>query len=315
MVLAIVSDIRYFALVLGLLVFTFTQAFILLHAPNGVHASFSFAHDGVELPFGKWSSSLIHTFNMMLGEFDMEWFDYSVSRPFTQFVFIIYMFIVSIVLLNLLIAIMADSYSRVQSKARSEGLSQKAKIMLEMLALQSSQENERYEKEVTWVHLLKPRHRQLHSEQDWQGQINAVEKHIRHALEKSQEDIVRNIGSQIRQLRTAVYNLQQDTVDFEHSEADNLKNQNLQKSRKTGADTQHRKRGNDGSVGPGGNGPGGSAGGDVLHTPSPQCGPGRWSGHESDPVYVMLRRKPNGTPTRTPAGSPGPLFTQQRPKL
>ena len=220
MVLAIVSDIRYFALVLGLLVFTFTQAFILLHAPNGVHASFSYAQDGVELPFGKWGSALIHTFNMMLGDFDMEWFDYSVSKSFTQFVFLVYMFIVSIVLLNLLIAIMADSYSRVQSKARSEGLSQKAKIMLEMLALQSSKENDRYEKEVTWVHLLKPRHRQLHSEQDWQGQINAVEKHIRHALEGSQDDIVRHLGSQIQQLRTAVYNLQPGTAVMEHSVTD-----------------------------------------------------------------------------------------------
>ena len=108
MIFEIVWDMRYFLLSLTSIMIGFGVAFFVL-----------FRHDhessDVKDNFGRVDQTLIRMFAMMLGDFDVEVF-YESNRAYIALpLFILYMIIMMIVLLNLLIAIMGDSFDRVKS--------------------------------------------------------------------------------------------------------------------------------------------------------------------------------------------------------
>ena len=67
----------------------------------------------------------------MLGEFDLEDFQGSGDKNVMAFLFIVMMFFLDIIMLNLLIAIMADEYERVQAWGHEQYLYAKAGIIIE----------------------------------------------------------------------------------------------------------------------------------------------------------------------------------------
>ena len=67
----------------------------------------------------------------MLGDFNAEEFSASLSYNTTLMLFVVFMFLVNIVLLNLLIAIMGDIFARIQESARAAFLYAKASIIVE----------------------------------------------------------------------------------------------------------------------------------------------------------------------------------------
>jgi hypothetical protein len=71
-------------------------------------------------PFGTISESFITLFRMMLGDFDREWFMQRTSHvdTYTTLLFVVYMIIVFIVMLNVLIAVVCDNYDYAMSKSR-----------------------------------------------------------------------------------------------------------------------------------------------------------------------------------------------------
>ena len=84
--------------------------------------------------FQSWSSSLLTGYDMLLGNWDVDQFT-GASEVTSNAALIIgcfYMFMVPIVTMNLLIAIMSDSYDRIRDNQRLEGRLQKAMVLVDI---------------------------------------------------------------------------------------------------------------------------------------------------------------------------------------
>ena len=72
-------------------------------------------------------SALFSAFALLLGDFDS---DLYVQSPVKETLFIVFAGLQIIVLLNALIAIMSDTYDRVQETAKEQGLLQRARLLV-----------------------------------------------------------------------------------------------------------------------------------------------------------------------------------------
>lgn len=112
MMIEITRDMLPFLLVMGVLIVGFSGAFYILFTPsdNVVGAR-------IEIPsaFVNYQSTLLSTFLMILGDFDITTF--KTATPHSDMailMFCVYQVLGMIVLLNLLIAIMGDTFDRVK---------------------------------------------------------------------------------------------------------------------------------------------------------------------------------------------------------
>ena len=94
--------------VMSLVVLGFSQAFWLLSMENE-HVT---DKGDILNPFATIKGSLIGSFTFMLGGYDASYFNGLKLESFAVFLSTMFMLIVSILLLNLLIALMGDSYSK-----------------------------------------------------------------------------------------------------------------------------------------------------------------------------------------------------------
>ena len=109
MIIEVIIDMRYFFLVLLITVAAFGESFLRLSLANVEDERFTTS----------FTDSMIFTYRMILGDFDTSAFG-SVATPAVMIIFLLCTIINMIVMLNLLIAIISDSYARVQ------GISQQA---------------------------------------------------------------------------------------------------------------------------------------------------------------------------------------------
>lgn len=109
MIVRIAYDIRYFLIVLLVVLLGYSQGFWML--------SSSKTNDSGPLPFSTVESSLLNGFLFMLGQnIDTSSnFTNSASESFAIFLLIIFMLTMMILMLNLLIALMGDSFSTIRS--------------------------------------------------------------------------------------------------------------------------------------------------------------------------------------------------------
>merc|ERR1711879_662654 len=85
--------------------------------------------DETEIDTGQIYSMLIQSYRLaMLGDFDFEYFT---SKPYLTIIWIMTTFIVVFVLLNMLIAIMGDTYDRVQEQITVLFYKAKAGLLLD----------------------------------------------------------------------------------------------------------------------------------------------------------------------------------------
>jgi hypothetical protein len=111
MIIEITRDMVPFLVVMAVLIIGFSAAFYILFTP---------LRDGSEpwqIPsdFASFESSLLSTFLMMLGAFDISTFkEGTPNSDMAIAMFCVYQVLGMIVLLNLLIAIMGDTFDRVR---------------------------------------------------------------------------------------------------------------------------------------------------------------------------------------------------------
>jgi hypothetical protein len=108
MIIRICRDMQALMFVLFLVILGFSQAFWLLSTNPPEQADDS----SVVYQFSSIKGSLIGSFTFMLGGYDASNFEGLDMEGFTVLLSALYMLIVSILLLNLLIALMGDSYSK-----------------------------------------------------------------------------------------------------------------------------------------------------------------------------------------------------------
>ena len=133
--LQIANDIRSFLVILLMVMFGFGSMFFLASMPppadgrrldEDADAPSGEADDEAEIgdAFGAPVETIVSVYRLMLGDFDREWF----PRPLTLVMFLAYTFIANIMMLNVLIAVVSDSYANAMIK--SEVLFRRARLEL-----------------------------------------------------------------------------------------------------------------------------------------------------------------------------------------
>ncbi len=105
MVMIIMNDIKYFLFVLMCVLTGFAQGFWLLMNDAQPESDFTDVRE-----------SYFTTFMFMFGDIDVEALSNSKSKAFTKIFLVAFMLTMMILLFNLLIALMGDSFSRVKEK-------------------------------------------------------------------------------------------------------------------------------------------------------------------------------------------------------
>lgn len=128
-ILQITKDVLWFVAILLVLVVAFSQMFFTLLAPSSCATGDASARQCQQ------SEYLLQAYTILLGEFDLNRDSYSTG--FSVFLVVVYSFLVTVVLLNVLIAIASDSYEKCLLK--SQKLFGRARVMLvaELTSFQS----------------------------------------------------------------------------------------------------------------------------------------------------------------------------------
>ncbi|GIM15917.1 hypothetical protein Vretimale_18569, partial [Volvox reticuliferus] len=127
--LRIVSNLRFFMMILVVLVLTFSIAFWQI-------MSFDLPAEETNRrgkEFDTLGNSIVTAYAFgVIGQMDYTVGTGFAWRPWMQVLMLTYTFLITVILLNLLVAVMSDTYSVVKEHARSEWLLLRAKLILEI---------------------------------------------------------------------------------------------------------------------------------------------------------------------------------------
>jgi hypothetical protein len=141
----ILKGIFYFLIVLALVVFGFAFAFWIV------------ANEAPTSSFYHLDDSLVTTFAYMMGQFDSSDFDDISVNQFARYMYVLYMIVTTIILLNLLIAIMGDIYSSVEKNAMAQFRWEQCNVIIaNMFNIEKKTQAKRFNEPLT-VNVLKVR--------------------------------------------------------------------------------------------------------------------------------------------------------------
>ena len=184
MIIEIAIDMRFFVLVLMIATFAFANSFYIL-GRNSPSENGNLAGNTV-------FDAFIFSYKMGLGDFDTDGFD-TVDEEVLWIIFFINTLIILIVLLNLVIAIMGDTFDRVQETQEKSLLKELSQMIRENEFLLS---RKRVFKRSKYVIVIEPEKAEGEGKGTWEGKLNQLktfieessEAHISH-LKKLQESI------------------------------------------------------------------------------------------------------------------------------
>ena len=166
----IIIDMRPFCLVLGLALGTTSFALRLLkHDDEGYNDPFTAAFTSYSM--------------MAMGDFEQESYN---DSALLATVFLYATFIVNIVFLNALIAIMGDTYDKVQETRLERSRLQRGKLLIEIQSLMTEADLDNTELFPKWVHAIVKRSEDK-DKNDWAGRIHAVSKEVKAVVAKLHE--------------------------------------------------------------------------------------------------------------------------------
>ncbi|XP_058128010.1 uncharacterized protein LOC131290720 [Anopheles ziemanni] len=131
----ITGDMFTFGIIYMIVLFGFSQAFFFLYKghPN--------AEDS---PFGSYFGTWMALFQTTLGDYDYADLNLTTYPNLAKTVFVIFMIFVPILLLNMLIAMMGNTYAYVIEQAEKEGMKQWAKIVVNLERAVTQDDAKRY---------------------------------------------------------------------------------------------------------------------------------------------------------------------------
>ena len=214
MVLVICWSIGPFLFVLGATLTGFALAFFALNQAGPGE---------IELPdVGPYSVSdeasgysnageaLLTGFALMLGDFDLQEFAASLSPTLMRILFVVFMLLVNIVLLNLLIAIMGDVFDRVQDSAKAQYLYSLAKIILEYDTLiPQTVRTANPLKFPNYLQVLVPQKSDGAGStgDEWAGRIRALQRRMESMSKQIKDDVkteVNEVKTEVNEVKTEV---------------------------------------------------------------------------------------------------------------
>jgi len=162
--------------------------------PQNIYAR----QEGEPLVLG-WNAALFSQFTLMLGDFSTELLEKSPYPRLVKVVFIMVMLFVNTVCLNLLIAIMGDSYDKVQENAFLEYRREMARVLMEIEIMMTKKERERKDYFPRWLHVLQPTtHGGPRSRDRWIGRIREIKESVEMQVLGLQHSMREEFSSQLR---------------------------------------------------------------------------------------------------------------------
>jgi WD40 repeat protein len=181
-------DVQGFMVVLLSILLGFTTSFRLLFGKAVGKCFISLdQNDGFDQtcdpdPFNSFGRSLLSTLQLtILGNYDdgiLEGTEYTFLAIFTFVVAILCVFVVT---LNALIAVLSDSYARVQENAVANRRKERAELIVEYLSIMPTIYRKRIEDETQYFHALLEADEDgdlLINKEDWEGGLNALRKDL-----------------------------------------------------------------------------------------------------------------------------------------
>ena len=203
MIEVIVADILPFLVILATVMVASAFVFYLLFyryaredgvGPRNIYAR----EEGEDLVFG-WNAALFSQFTLMLGDFSTELLENSPYPRLVKVVFILVMLFVNIVMLNLLIAIMGDSYDKVQENAFLEYRREKARVLMEIEIMMTKKERKREDYFPRWLHVLQPTTTGgARSRDRWIGRIREIKESVEQQVVNLEHSMRDQFGQQLR---------------------------------------------------------------------------------------------------------------------
>jgi len=143
MFLKIMQNIVSFVFVLMAIIIAFSHGLFLLFRPQ------------TQSVYSSWGVLFV-LYRAMLGDFEVDDFAANPSSGLVTLYFVLFTFLVTVVMLNLLIAVMADIYQRVQRNVENEWLVERTKIILELEAVLPKVVRRSETLFPDWLHVLTP---------------------------------------------------------------------------------------------------------------------------------------------------------------
>eukprot|EP00803_Ostreobium_quekettii_P000971 evm.model.scf_1652.1 EVM.evm.TU.scf_1652.1 scf_1652:9454-14514(+) len=175
MVRAIVRDIRFFLVLAFSVMFGFSVAFYVIfrhnhHERKGLDAMAEMAAGGLESDeraelaemaddmFGTLGRSMRTLYSTMLGEFDLDVMDVPHHSGVALTLYILYMITLMVILLNLLIAIMGNSFARIKQTEEEQFLCARAAAIDDVESMLSARRQREISKKIRrYLHVLVPK--------------------------------------------------------------------------------------------------------------------------------------------------------------
>uniref|UniRef100_A0A7S4W3X5 Ion transport domain-containing protein n=2 Tax=Ditylum brightwellii TaxID=49249 RepID=A0A7S4W3X5_9STRA len=133
-------------------------------------------------PYGTLHDSLFSTFELaILASYDQGHFDESDYTTLAVLIFVLAVTIVLVIALNALIAVLGDSYSRVQEHAIANRRKERAELIVEYLSIIPSNKSREIEANTKYFHALLEADADgdlLIVKDDWEGGLNALKKDL-----------------------------------------------------------------------------------------------------------------------------------------
>lgn len=207
-------DVRGFIVVIVSILFGFTVAFRILFA--GVDGECMAVLDESNVlmnecdqpPFGTIGRSLLSTFELtILGSYESSMMYESNQILLSSIVFIIAVTVVLVVALNALIAVLGDSFSRVQENVTANRRRERAELIVEYLSMMPTRQRKKIEHNNQYFHALlaSDGHGDLlmHKE-DWQGGLNALKRELTEMTETNNQQTFQAINKLREELKQEV---------------------------------------------------------------------------------------------------------------
>ena len=142
MILQIMSDIKYFLVVLAIALTGFALAFWLISYPQ------------YDLTFGTIPQAFLNTYQYMLGQGINADFTGTASPELGVMLLVMFMLFMMIVMLNLLIALMGDSFATIKSRGVAHWRREQACIILEQYSMVTQKTREKFHTD-SHIHILR----------------------------------------------------------------------------------------------------------------------------------------------------------------
>lgn len=207
-------DVRGFIVVIVSILFGFTIAFRLLFADVGgscvavLDEDNNMENDCDEDPFGSLAKSLLSTFELaILGSYESSMVYESNDAILSAIVFVIAVTVILVVALNALIAVLGDSFSRVQENVVANRRRERAELIVEYLSLMPTSQRKKIESNNQYFHALlaSDGHGDLLVHKDeWQGGLDRLKQELTELTETNNQMTHQAINQLREELREEV---------------------------------------------------------------------------------------------------------------